>query len=121
MEGKYVNTITPIRYDLKGERLEQRSTELSELIKKKVLLEVEKSEYNKIKGAEIKAVQEMIEKIAENLSNGFEIIDTSCKKRKNYALSVWEFISNETGEIFKTLPFDDDDYQTSIEDYDDEY
>ena len=121
MEGKLINAVTPVRYYLKGTRLEERSAELSEYIKNKVLLEVEKSEFNKIKGAEIKAVQKEIERIAENLSNGFEIIDTSCKKRKNYVQSVWEFISNETGEIFKTLPFDDDDYQTSIEDYDDEY
>lgn len=120
MEGKLINTTTLIRYDLKGSRLEERSSQLSELIKKKIQLEDEKAAYSKQKGAEIKVVQKEIEKVGEDVGNGFEIIDYACKKRKNYVESVWEYIDSFTGVIIKTLPFDDDDYQTSIEDYDED-
>ncbi len=120
MEGKLISTTTKIRYELKGNRLEERSAELSELIKKKIQLENEKAAYSKAKGIEIKSVQKDIEKVGGDVGNGFELIDVACKKRKNFVRGIWEYIDSQTGEIIKTKPLVDDDLQTSIEDYEEE-
>lgn len=117
MGQKLIDTVTDIRYELKGELLEERSAELANLIKEKVDTQEEKASQNKIYNNKIKRIQTDIEKIGQDISMGFEIRSVACKKRKNFELEVWEYIDSHTREIIKTTPLESDDYQTSIDDY----
>ena len=108
-----------IRYDLKGALLEERSQEMAKMMAKKSMLEEEKKSVAKSYKSQIDALNEQILKIGENMGLGFEIREEACKKRKNYAKQVWEYIDNNTGEILKEVPFDGDDFQTSFDDDDD--
>lgn len=116
MKGKMINDTTSIKYDLKGDLLEERSSELANKIKEQIVLQVEKSAMAKEYKKKIDAIQADIERLSEDIHNGFEIVEVACKKYKDYQAKQWIFINDE-GEIIKTLPMSENDLQSSIEDY----
>lgn len=116
MKGKMINDTTSIKYDLKGDLLEERSSELANKIKEQIVLQVEKSAMAKEYKKKIDAIQADIERLSEDIHNGFEIVEVACKKYKDYQAQKWIFVNDE-GEIIKMLPMSENDLQSSIEDY----